>query len=185
LKNISQSRLKRHSPLIVAIAAVLAAPSIFGGGINLIDLTENSSTSLSATFNGSAALITVVNTGLDQWTVIFPEFILINPNASYRWTEPEGVNQVNLVTSLSGIENHQLFVTSDVSSNLVGASPNGTINPVPIGFDTSGGQSTVIFASFHDVAGASEFASVPDGGTTLSLLGISLVGLAFLRRRVG
>lgn len=90
----------------------------------------------------------------------------------FQWLEPENPSLVNLVNFVTGA------VASDVALNIFGVSvADGTF--LPVGTDPI----NPVFATFHDTAAASE-ASVPDTGTTFSLFGLSLIGLAFVRRQL-
>ena len=79
-----------------------------------IQITENSSTSLSATFDVSA--VTVQNTGPDRWTLTFPESVIFGVFTLGGWAEPEDTDTTNIVTTnLDNTETNQLFVFSDVA----------------------------------------------------------------------
>jgi VPDSG-CTERM motif len=150
----------------------------------MIDLTEISSTSLTALYNGSATGIIVSNTGPDQWTLTFAPTVTFLSNLDVGWIELENPSQVNLISTTNPPSN-QLFVTSDISPNLTSVFQNGITTNFSAGTDFSNVAAgpVSIFATFHDNAAASE-ATVPDTGTTGSLLGLSLMGLAFLRRKL-
>src|SRR6266480_6318017 len=109
-------KFSRLVPLGIAIAAILVTQPIRAGVVPMseIVLTEHSPTSLTATLNGSASGITVLNTGQDQWTVTFPTTISFNNglnNLPAGWGEPEATESnliYNVISSPS--LNNQLFV---------------------------------------------------------------------------
>jgi hypothetical protein len=168
---------------MVAIIAALMTQPVFGGGVNapsMIDLTEISSTSLTALYNGSATGIIVSNTGPDQWTLTFAPTVTFLSNLDVGWIELENPSQVNLISTTTPPSN-QLFVTSDTSPNLTSVFQNGITTNFSVGTDRSNFAVSAILATFHDNAATSE---VPDTGTTFSIFGLSLMGLGFLRRKL-
>jgi hypothetical protein len=81
-----------------------------------------------------------------------------------------------VVNILDSPGTNQLFVFSDIQGG--NDIPDGT--PIQeIGFVS--GVQTAFNITFHDLGDA---AGVPDGGSTVSLLGCALLGLAALRRRL-
>ncbi len=172
---MSNSTLKILPALIVTITAAWVAQPVFGSIEHQIVLTENSPVSLSATFDGSASGITVLNTAPDQWTVELSLGITGTPQA--QWIEPENSGLVNLVQNTSP-SNGVVHVVSDTSP-LPGLASSVDGSSVPFGSDASDG--VAIVAVYHDKAATSE---VPEPGTTTCLIfGLSL-GLVFVRRRL-
>jgi len=173
---MSKSTLKILPALMVAITAALVTQPVFGGGIvpHSFVITENSSTSLAATYDGSPLTVNLFSA--DNWNFLLPVgFVNTSAGAGQQWTEPDNSSLVNLVIFGTDIT-HAAIITSDISSstqfpiNADGAS-------VLVG--TVGGVD--VFATFHDLG---DTAAVPDTGTTFSLFGLSLMGLGFLRRKL-
>jgi hypothetical protein len=138
------------------------------GAIDTLLITENSSTSLTAILNGTTSL-NVVNTGTDHWTING----LTGITGAGLWMEPGPAGFGNLVFA-SATSPGNLFVISD--NQQVGGIPDNI--PDSTSFTLGGAALSV---TFHDLGDA---ATVPDTGTTFSLLGFSLTGLAFLSRKL-
>jgi len=176
---MSNSTLKILPALIVAITAGYATRPVFGGAVHQFVLTENSSTSLTATYDGSP--LTVQSVSPDAWTFLLPpDFVNTSVGLGQAWTEPDNSNLVNLVTFGTEIT-RAAFITSDLTLDPLagsGISPIADGTSVQVG--TAGG--VAVFATFSDKAAASE--GVPDTGMTCSLLSLSLVSLVFLRRKL-
>jgi VPDSG-CTERM motif len=166
----------------ISISAALVTQPAVATIIDTIQMTENSPTSLSVTLNGLTTGITVQNTSADHWTITFPTNIVFHELqivGGVGWIEPENSANGNIVSSPSG--NNQLFVVSDALGHPF-SEPDGT--QVGLGTDNSNPLSPVAVAGvFTDMAATAE-ATVPDIGTTGSLLGLSLAGLVFLRRKL-
>jgi len=155
-------------PLGIAIAAAIVTRPVSAVTVNnTLLITENSPTSLSATYNGST--LTVTSVAPEEWNVVF------NPGGSSgsfftrQWIEPEHSNLVNRV---SPITFGSFMVVSDVTPivpRLVKPVPDGTA--VQIGTV----DNVPIIATFDDDAAPKE--RVPDTGSTFALLLLSLIGL--------
>ena len=170
---MSNSTLKILPALMIAVTAAWATQPVFGGAVHQFVLTENSSTSLAVTYDGSP--LTVNPGGSDSWNFTLPAgFVNTSVEGGQAWTEPENSNLVNFVTFGGEVAN-LAFITSDSLAGR-GVSPIADGTSVQVG--TVGG--VAVFATFSDKAAASE--AVPEAGTTCSLLALSLTGLAFLRR---
>ena len=176
---MSNSSLKILAALMVAITAAWATQPVFGGAVHQFVLTENSPTSLAVTYDGSPLTVNFVSP--DAWTFFLPtDFVDTSVGFGQAWTEPDNSNFVNFVTFGSDITRAG-FVRSDFPSDQLagtGISPIADGASVQVG--TAGG--VAVFATFSDKATSSE--GVPDTGTTCSLLSLSLVSLAFLRRKL-
>jgi len=191
--NHFQASLWRHYLLIALIATAIGA----GPGRALAEvsptfdliLTENSSTSLSLSYNGPAgpSAFTVLNTSPDHWSIQVTDPDLDFFNFSYDWQEPEEAGKINEVfhsapTFLTNgpAPGNFLFVTSDLDllmDNGGPVLPNNTAAPLFVGFDDSS-QFGEIRLTFNDLAQQSETApSVPDTGSTLGTLGLAVAGL--------
>ena len=157
--------------LALAIAAVLVAQPVRAVSIvNNIVITENSSTSLSATYDGSTTGVTVTFLGPDQWDVTFPSTVTFSQSGGVNWTEPENSSLGNEVTFFTRPTN-ELGVLSDFALAGVITTGNGTtLNNV--GNDSANGGS--ISATFNDNG---DVATVPETGSTLGLLSLSVIAL--------
>ncbi len=170
-------------PLAIAVAAALVTQSAFA---HSFVLTENSSTSLTATYDGSTSGVTVVNNGPDFWTVTLPNFVTFGNGLSQtQWVEPDNSSLQNAVTSASS--GPGLPTNFDFRSDIpffVGFPtplPNGS-TVQDFGFDTSDQASVSV--TFTDNAATAEHPAVPDTGSTLGLLLVSSIALVGARRRV-
>jgi VPDSG-CTERM motif len=169
-KIMSTSTLKTLLALMVMITAVWVTNTVSGAFVvdHQLVFTENSSSSLTATYDASPLTVTPTPGSPDQWTFSLPVGF-VDLTTFVLWTEPDNSNLVNSV----GFSNGTVF--SDVTNPGGPALTNGT--PVQVGSD--GG--VAVFATFNDVG---DVATVPDTGTSFSLFGLSLMGLAFLRRKI-
>jgi hypothetical protein len=176
MKTIFSLKARPVSFLVIALTALVAAPSVFAVTIShTIQVTENSSSDLSVTYDGSAAGITVMNTGTDSWTIDFPSQISFF-STTLLWDEPELNGLVNIFAD--SIVDHQAFALSDRSNPGGTAFPDDA--PQAVGTDTSDNGS--IFVKFHDLGDASAGSGVPDTGFTVGLLFLSLVALFGISR---
>jgi hypothetical protein len=169
----------RLALLAITIAAALLTQPMHAGAIDNLVFTENSSTSLTATLNGNALSVTRV--GTDGWFVTLagvsgPIQLPGKPplDCHQFWTEPGAASfPVNAVTTQMSL--NRISVTSDLNVPVPGL-PDGTQDTM--NFSLSGNPLFVTFFDKGDVATA------PDTGTTGSLFGLGLMGLAFLRRKL-
>jgi hypothetical protein len=162
--------------LIVAVIAAWVTQPVFGAAVapHEFILTETSSSSLSVFYDGSPLGVLPNPSFLDKWNFELPTGFL-STVGDEQWTEPENPNLVNLVDFGTAIT-RQGTVQSDFSLNTqFPVNANGA--RIQVG--TDGG--IPVFATFNDLGDVSR---VPDTGTTASLLGLSLAGLAFLRRKI-
>ena len=154
----------------IALAAVLVTGPMHANEI--IVLTEDSS-GLTATYQGSSLGVTVTPNGADSWTVTFPSNVFFLTGSTRGWIE--GTTEYNTVT---GSSSNTLTVASDVS--IIGLPPfpflgdGQTFNDY--GTDTSTIPNADIDVKFSDNGDASTSA-VPDTGSTLGLLSLSVVAL--------
>ena len=166
---MSNSNLKTLPALMVVITATLVTQPMRAGVIDSLIITELSSTSLTATLNGNP--LTVTLNFADNWTIALPGV----SGTSVQWEEPEpdAAGLGNIVQSF--LSPNELNVISDFGPAIL-ALPDGT--PDATTFTLNGNPLSVTFFDKGDVSTA------PDTGTTFSLLGVSLMGLGFLRRKL-
>jgi hypothetical protein len=154
-----------------ALAAVLVTQPMSAVPMtHTIVITENSSTSLTVTYDGNPATVTF--NGPNSWTVTLPSTVQFSGSAT-DWSEPENVNSTNGVVfeGAGRGPGNTFFVTSDTASPGQPGLANGTFVTVP-GSDTSNGGS--ISATMFDNG---DVATAPDTGSTFALLFLSLVAL--------
>jgi len=157
----------RLAAFAVVIAAALAAQPMRATAINNLVITENSSTSLTATYNGNPA--TVINIGPDLWILANPG-VFFNDTIDRVWTEPDNAAGINNFGRVGPSLGDVVDIQSDLSGS--GGNPNGTTVP-NLGTDsTNGGSVSVTFFDNGDVATAA------DTGSTLGLLALALAALA-------
>ena len=160
----------------IAITAAWTTQPVFGVPEGVPDhqlvLTENSSTSLTVTFDGSTSGITVAFISTDVWTVTVTFTV---GSRGVQWTEPENSSLVNQLLS-NGTTRFAVFSDSDPNSQFP-TFANGAGAP----FGTFSGDGGAIIATFNDNG---DVATVPDSGSTLSLLGFASLGLVALRRKL-
>jgi hypothetical protein len=156
--------------LAVAITAALISQSLYAD--HILVLTETSSTTLTATYDGSAVGVSVINISSDHWGITLPSGLSFS--GSPQWTEPDNSSFVNVVTT-SG--NNQLIVNSDFfPNNTQPMADESTFSN--FGTDTrDGAPISITFDDDGDVA-----STVPETGSTFTLLVLSLVVLACAHR---
>src|SRR6476661_2107661 len=168
--------LKLLATLMIAVTAALVTQPMRAGAIDTLVITENSSTALTAILNGTTAL-TVTPNGADNWTInltgVSPP---VGDHASGNWLEPDAAGFINQVGVDTVGSPNQLLVRSDFGPGFTTGLANNTTDTTH--FTRSGNP---LFVTFNDLG---DVATVPDGGTTFSLLGLSLMGLGFLRRKI-
>ena len=169
---MSNSTLKILLALVVAITAALITQPMRAGVINTLVLTETSSTSLTALLNG-ITFLTVTPNGEDNWIVNLAGVSGGTKGDHQYWAEPDAAGFVNLVQSQN--TSNRLTIGSDIGPGQSGL-PDGTFDTTH--FTLNGNPLYVTFFDKGDVA------TTPDAGTTVSLFGLSLTGLAFLRRKL-
>ena len=179
---MSKSTLKILPALIVAIIAASVTQPVFGQAPaptpHELIFTEDSSTSLAVTFGGSTSGITITFIESEEWVVFLP--FAITGGTAANWTEPEDSSLFNYAEFIGGSRN-RLIVHSDAAlfgfPHQFPLGANGT--PVDFGINLS--DNVAVQAVFNDNG---DVAKTPDTGTTLSLFGLSLMGLTFLRRKL-
>jgi hypothetical protein len=162
---------KMLSSLALSVAAAVLTQPLFAGIIPAhdIQITENSSTSLSATFDGTP--VTVQNTAKDRWTITFDPTFQFGVFVLNGYVEPEN-NLVNIIDSepgVGGFGTNQLFVLSDIQGGSF--IPDGTTLVETL---LISGSQTAVGITFHDSGDGS---SVPDSGSTLGLFLFALIGV--------
>jgi len=167
-------------PFVIAIAAaLLPRPVSAQAANNQLVITEDSSTSLSATYNGSAVSVTfspITPAFPERWIVTLPVNVSYQSPGEFAWTEPENSSNSNVLAPSPTFGN-QFFVTSD------GIPPGPPVTPVGdetgVFIGTPVGSTVPIIATFDDDG---DVATVPDTGSTLGLLVLALAGLFGARR---
>jgi hypothetical protein len=158
----------RFITLVMAIAAALAAQPIRASIINNLVLTENSSTSLTATYNGSTSAVTVILLGPDAWGLDFVSGVSFSDTGTY-WTEPDNSAEFNFVNAAGPDPGEPIYVYSDEAGT--SGHPNGTTVP-NLGTDPANGAP--IYVTFNDNG---DQLAVPDKGSTFGLLFLSFIAL--------
>ena len=166
---------------MAAITASLVTQPVFGSAIHEFVITEKSSNVLTVTYDGS--FLAVSPTVSDHWTFSLPSSFVptgpidFNPADSFQWIEPENSSSVNFVTFAATPGSG--FVVSELAPDIfLPVLADGTTVQ---GVGTDSRDNAAVKAVFHD---RGDTATVPDTGTTFSLLGLSLTGLGFLRRKL-
>jgi hypothetical protein len=160
-----------NSGRITWLAPVVAVMLLVGGGVaqgevQTLDITENSSTSLTATLNGNS--LTVIPQGGDSWLIALTGSVF----GDATWKEPENLTtEHNIVVGLGG----NISVLSDQPG--AGGFPSGAIDVTDFTFN--GAQLNVTFTDKGDGP-----TGVPDAAATLPLLSLSLAGLGILRKKL-
>jgi hypothetical protein len=151
-----------------AAALSLARPvSVFAVPIHNIVLTENSSTSLTVTYDGSTAGVSVTLLDTDTWFIVISN-AQFSTGIQFAWLEPENSAFGNI---LSDVLNNRFTITSDFPAEGFPSGPDGTTID-NIGIDlTDGGSISATFFDKGDVAG------VPEKGSTFGLLLLASTGL--------
>src|SRR5258708_7375959 len=155
--------------LAVGITAALVTQPVFASVIeHQLVLTENSSTSLTVTYDGSTTGggVVVNFVAPDTWQVVFPQANVSFGFGFFAWVEPENSGLINAIT-LGGGDAFTLFSDTPFSS---GAKDGTTFHN--IGFANSDGA-PVSLTLFDNAATA----EAPETGSTLGLLFLSLVAL--------
>ena len=166
--------------LAITFAALVLSRPAFATPtpIHTIDITENSSTSLTVLYdlNNVTASVVKLNSP-DNWTLTFDPSIQFTTFTLSGWEEPDNPpggffgNVVGHDPTLGSAPN-QLFVISDI---LTGS------NPFPNGskqseFGTVNGQQVEFDITFRD-NGDAPVGRVPESGSTLALFFLSLAAL--------
>ena len=165
-------------PLAIAVAAPLVTQSAVAHSLVLIEV---SSTTLTATYDGSA--LVPVNNGPDNWTLTLANSITFGRGLDQtQWVEPDNSSLWNAVTSATS--GPGMPTTFDFRSDIppfIGftARPDGS-TVQDFGFDASDQASVSI--TFTDNAATAEHPAVPDTGSSLGLLFLSVIGLFGLNR---
>src|SRR5947199_10218949 len=95
------STLKILAALMLAISAAWTTQPVFGGAVHQFVLTENSSTSLSVTYDGSPLTVNFVSS--ESWNFILPAgFINTSVEGGQAWTVPYNSTLMIFVTFVGG-----------------------------------------------------------------------------------
>jgi hypothetical protein len=175
--------------LAVAIATVLVRQPMLAAAAqgDTISITENSSTSLSVIYNGTDITATgVMNTSADHWTVTIPDSLffqvfMLAPGVG--WKEPDFASPFfgeNFVSVSTVQATNQFFVASDQPGLAIipGVLANGS--SLDVGADGMFQGGVPIIMTFTDNGDGP--AAVPDSGSSLILLFLSLIALVGANR---
>ena len=183
---MSNSSLRILPGLLVTIAAALITRSICAQiaiptPTPVITFTEHSDNNLTAVYtngSGTKTKLSVTGSG-DLWFVSTPTLVSTGFAA---WFEPSSSLEINFIQPSGTGLGFDVF--SDRSTRGVVAMSNDTMTSLPIATDLSNPTAPVsVFGIFNDLGDIAS--TVPDTGMTATLLGFSLAGLAFLRRKLG
>ena len=170
--------------LLIASAALLVQP-VFAVTHQIV-FTENSSSSLSVTYDGGTTGISVFPspTTSDLWSVFFPNNVLlsnIQANGSQvQWVEPENFSLTNLAGSNGS---NRVDINSDFTgdNSFAGTTLQDGQAFANAGTDTSDGGSISI--QFFDQAATSEAVPEPFASWLIVLGLLLLFGRTALRSR--
>jgi hypothetical protein len=123
--------MKNKLLLAIAISAILATRTAFAGDVHSFVITENSSTSVTVTYDGSPLTVTFSNS--DVWTFVLPVGFSFSDVGFQQWTEPENSNLVNFVSFGTDITVGGLVESDHSISNRFPINANGTT--VEVGTD--------------------------------------------------
>jgi hypothetical protein len=164
-------KLSTLVPLGIAITAACVAQIALGGVIpdHQLRYTENSSTDLTATYDGNS--LSVQNTGPDAWNVAVPDGVSFgisdNLFGVFNCAEPTGGWNVVDLAPFSHValsdQTNRIIEGADISNNTA----------FVIGVDTR--DRVAVSFTFNDVSDAA--AKTPDSGSSLGLLSLALVAL--------
>lgn len=161
----------------VAIATALSTRTTQASIIHKLVVTENSSTSLTATYDNSTARVSVTPVGEDEWNVSISS-MTPNFSAGSSWAEPTGnlSNSIVGITIEGSMENPTVVLTikSDTSSGGATLSNGATVTA---GTDNLDGAT--IKMTFTD---RSDVSSAPETGSTFALLALALTVLVSASR---
>ena len=173
------SRIFQFSTLtLLGIAIALVAQPVCAVPIGDIVITENSPRSLTVTYNGSTAGITVKVHSRDSWAVTFPGQVVVTlPRVASAWAEPENFLPPTFPTNIfSGAHfgPHSALIVSDFDSQFfVGTIYSDGTTVHNLGTDSANGGP--INVTFFDKAEEPE--TVVDTGSALSLLLLAIATL--------
>jgi len=164
----------RFVPSGIAIAAVLVTQSAVAQAPaptpHQLVITEDPSDSLTATYDGSAGVFTVVPVSSGAWDLFFPSSVSFTQRTALTWIEPESSSFMNVLRRPQSQGNY-VEVYSDVATLGHPAANGATFT-----FGTDG--VVPISVTFYDHANVATVpATVPETGSTLGLLSFALAGL--------
>src|SRR5438046_5325899 len=145
----------------------LVTTPVFAGAVHSLVITEVSSTSLTATFDGSSLVVNFEAGFPDQWLIVLPSTFVPGIDEQ-QWTEPENsglVNRLAFNPSMRDIPPSIDVISDFPLDNQKPVTADGTT--VDVG--TDGG--VPVFATFTDNDAGSEAAP------TMSLLFLALTAL--------
>jgi hypothetical protein len=149
----------------IAIASALVTQPMRATAVDTLLITETSSTSLTATLTTSSGTtsLNVAFHGDDSWSI---DLANVSENRTQFWTEPDAAGFFNRVDTSSSAPDTMTF-RSDLIQPGVSGLADGTKDTTT--FTLNGVELDVTFHDNGDVA------TVPDTGSTLGLLSLSVV----------
>ena len=166
--------------LAISFAVLLLGRSAFAVPVSVpvhtLDITENSSTSLTVLFDSTnvTASVVAINSP-DNWTLTFDPSIQFGAFNNF-WFEPGDPTAHNAVGTDPNASN-VLLVFSDLQSISGGEQPDGTPQHQNINVN---GQQGRVDVTFHDNGDAA--VGVPENASTLALFFLSLAALLGAKR---
>lgn len=165
---------RRITLVAISFAAVLVARPAFADvvlPVHTLDITENSSTSLTVLFDLTNVTASVVALNSpDHWTLTFDPSIQFGGFFNH-WLEPEAPTAERNTVGTNGGGN-VLDVFSDLPGLVGGEQPDGTPQQQNINVN---GQQGLVNITFHDNGDAA--VGVPESASTLALFFLSLAAL--------
>jgi len=160
---------RAYLAVLIGITTALISQSALG---HELVLTELSSTTLTATYDGLTSRISISSNPSvpDRWAVTVSSASFGLSPLGTGWIEPEDNSLFNTITGISNMQGVSASVEFTSDSNLSFHSPltdGSTLN----NFGTDGLDGGTINLTFNDKS------DLPDTGSTLGLLGLALAGL--------
>jgi hypothetical protein len=156
---------------LILVSGAIQPPNL--QAIPLLVLTENSSTSLTATLDGTSLVMNQFN---DFGYVDFSAGELLGPGfGTYQWKDPEGFWNLVVPTASS-----QFYVHSDTPFSPFPFFDNGSLQTIHNGLSSGGGiqDLNVVFTDNGDVA------AVPEPSTLSYIVLTALVSVMVLMRKL-
>jgi hypothetical protein len=159
-----------HSAIVLAVFVIHPASAV--PITHDLVVTENSSTDLTATYDGSPVTVIFLPAFPDNWEVLLP-FAVGSPNRFFfEWSEPDSALVNGIEAFAPGSAGTPLAVFSDFTGGAVVAVPDDTTITNALVDERDNGSISLTFDDDGDVP-----ATVPDKGSTFTLLCLSSIAL--------